>query len=246
MEAAVVSGAAAGAHGSDVALWPEAGGEQAPAGGEPAGAGPVPFRLQICRPAGQWHRPAAGPELLLLPDGRLRHRRIPWPHGAGGVSGILRRRGPDVPQAPLRPSHGPGGAESADVPPHLHPAGAGCGPAGLHHRSFHEGAAGQPDRRPVASGQDHRLRERLHPYGVAGPCGLLPTAVSGLLRLFLDGHRRGRAAGLPAAPELRAPLCRPLHAGLLAPLAHQSQLLVPGLCVYPAGRQQKGGGPVPT
>ena len=91
MEAAVVSGAADGAHGSDVALRPEAGGEQAPAGGEPAGAGPVPFRLQICRPAGQWHRPAAGPELLLLPDGRLRHRRVPWPHGAGGVSGVLRR-----------------------------------------------------------------------------------------------------------------------------------------------------------
>ena len=78
---------------------------------------------------------------------------------------------------------------------------------------------------------------------MAGPCGLLPAAVSGLLRLFVDGHRRGGDAGLPAAPELRASLRRPLHAGLLAPLAHQSQLLVPGLCVYPAGRQQKGGGP---
>ncbi len=111
------------------------------------------------------------------------------------MSGVLRRRDPDVPQAPLRPSHGPGGSEGADVPPHLHPAGVGCGPAGLHHRACHEGAAGQPDRRPVASGQDHRLRERLYPYGVAGPCGLLPAAVSGLLRLFVDGHRRGEMLG---------------------------------------------------
>lgn len=32
--------------------------------------------------------------------------------------------------------------------------------------------------------------------------GLLPAAVSGLLRLFLDGPGPGPDAGLPAAPEL--------------------------------------------
>lgn len=61
-----------------------------------------------------------------------------------------------------------------------------------------------------------------------------------LLRLQRHGHRPGPHHGLPLCRELPLSLCVRQSHGILAALAHLPGLLVPGLCVYPPGRQPGG------
>ena len=82
--------------------------------------------------------------------------------------------------------------------------------------------------------------QRLHPAGVAGHHRLQPAAVLRLLRLFHDGHRHGQNAGLRLPCKLQLPVYLCFHHRVLASLAHDPVRLVPGVCVYPAGRQPQG------
>ena len=66
------------------------------------------------------------------------------------------------------------------------------------------------------------------------------AAVLRFFRLLPDGHRHGQDAGLRLPRKLQLPLYLRLHHRVLAALAHDPVRLVPGVCVYPAGRQPQG------
>src|SRR5581483_5331746 len=88
------------------------------------------------------------------------------------------------------------------------------------------------DRGPAAPVRLAPLRESRAPrphHRLGGGGGLLAAALLRLLGLLRHGGRAGLAARLPVPAELRLALQGREHLGLLAPLAHQSLVVVPGL-----------------
>ncbi len=98
-----------------------------------------------------------------------------------------------------------------------------------------KGAAGQPDRRPVASGGNTGYESVSTPSGVDGHRGLPPAAVSDFLRC-LDGLG-GCWPGCPGT--LNTPLPPRLPCRTPGVVAHQPQLLVQDCVLYPPGRQPR-------
>ena len=185
----------------------------------------------------------AGPEpahrhlLLHLPDHELHHRRVPGRRQGAAQPRQLRHLRHTLPPAHRRSHHQIQRSGRPDRPPHPLPRAVCLRRADLRGGPGEKGPAGQQHRQAVGYHSGPPRQGAHHCWGMAGRGRFRFPALLRLLRLLRHGCGPGPDAGLRVHAQLQLPLYRQVGHRVLAAVAHLPRHLVPGVPLYPPGRQ---------